>query len=140
MSWDKKGKPDSVRDGDATYLRLHHDSVPHRGILQVLSDRVIPRMQEKVLRAEHGNWGLLGDELRSLQGGRDNLVASAMHDARDEPHLVRICRGEVARSERELVDEALVARDFGEACQCADVRRETDVYLLSRSSSSQLHK
>ena len=97
-------------------------------------------MQEKVLRAEHGNWGLLGDELRSLQGGRDNLVASAMHDARDEPHLVRICRGEVARSERELVDEALVARDFGEACQCADVRRETDVYLLSRSSSSQLHK
>ena len=133
MSWDKKGKPDSVRDGDATYLRLHHDSVPHRGILQVLSDRVIPRMQEKVLRAEHGNWGLLGDELCSLQGGRGNLVASAMHDARDEPHLVRICRGEVARSESELAHEALVSGNLRQTRERADVRREADVdFLMSR--------
>ena len=93
---------------------------------------MVPRMEQDALRPEHRDGRLLRDQLRGLQRRGDDLVPAAGHDARDEPALLRLRRGEGARGERELGDEALVARHLWHARERADVGGEADVYFLFR--------
>ena len=53
-----------------------------------------------------------------------------MDDLRHEANRERLVRREVACSESQLAQEALVANDFGEACQGANVRCEADINFL----------
>ena len=97
---------------------------------------MIPRMQQQVFRAEYGDGRLLGDKLRQLERGCDNLIAPALHDARHETHLLRLCCREVASCKCELVHEALVPCEFREAGECPDVGCEANVYFLFKVSRS----
>ena len=94
--------------------------------------RMVPSVLQQVFRPKHGDRRLLRDQLRGLQRRGDDLVPAAGHDARDEPALLRLRRGEGARGERELGDEALVARHLWHARERADVGGEADVDFLFR--------
>ena len=88
-------------------------------------------MQKQPLRPHHRDGRLLRYKLRRLERGGDDLVPPPLHDARDEPELLRLRGGEGPRGEGELVHEALVPGHFGHAREGADVCCEADVDFLS---------
>lgn len=92
--------------------------------------RVIPSMLKKVLRAQDGDRRFLRYKLGRLERGGDDIIPAALYDTRDEPSLLCLSRGEVARGVRELVDEALITCDLGQAGECTDVSCKADIHFL----------
>lgn len=109
-------------------------NIAHRIVLHNYS-RVVPRMHQQVLRPQHRDGRLLRDHARERERGAHDIVAPTRNDARDKAHALRLGRGEVARGVRELVHEALVARDLGQARERPDVGGEADVCFLQRQSA-----
>ena len=95
-------------------------------------------MQQDLLRAQHGNGRLLGDQRGGLERSLDDLVPPPFHDTRDEPNGQGLCGGEVARGESELGRERLVAGDFGETSERPDVCCKPDVNFLQRMDQKRL--
>lgn len=92
--------------------------------------RVVPRVQHQMLRSDHRDRRLAGDDFGQLDGCGHDFLATAGYDAAHETYLPRLGRLEGARGEGEFPREALVADDLREAREGADIRGEAHIDFL----------